>query len=251
MTPTRLLPPLLLAWGLISSPSTSAGWGDLLAPARQLLDGGGGPAASPLAEDEVARALKQALELGTWQAVAQLGRAGGYLDDPQVRIPLPSTLKALAQGMRMAGQGRLVDDFSRSINRAAEQAVPQAAGIFAEALRNMTLADARAILQGGDTAATDYFRRSSGERLRQALLPIVRRTTAENRVTASYKSLLAQSGVLGAFLNTDALDLDRYVTDRALDGLFLKLAEQERLLRRDPAARTTELLRRVFGAARG
>ena len=247
--------PALLLLGAVAAQPLQAGWGDLLNSAQQALDrsgvtDGGTGAGAALSDDEIVRGLKEALNLGVEKAIALLGRAGGYLDDPQVRIPLPDTIDTLAKGLRAAGQGELVDQFTGSMNRAAEQAVPETVAIFTQAIREMSLEDARGILQGSDSAATDYFRRHSSDRLRDAILPIVKQTTAQNQVTARYKDLAGQAGFLGSFLGQDALDLDRYVTDRALDGLFLKLAEQERLIRSDPLARSTDLLKAVFGGGR-
>lgn len=243
---------LIFLAGMTSSP-LHAGLGDLLNAAKQTLDqsgvvGGSSDAASSLTTDEIVRGLKEALNLGAEKAIELLGRSGGYLDDPQVRIPLPDTVDTIAKGLRAAGQGELVDQFTRSMNRAAEQAVPETAKIFSQSIREMSLQDARGILQGSDSAATNYFREHSSDQLRAAILPIVKQTTAENNVTAYYKRLAGQAGFLGSLLNQDALDLDRYVTDRALDGLFLKLAEQERLIREDPLARSSDLLKTVFGS---
>lgn len=248
----KRLSALLFLCGLTSLP-LYAGWGDLMNSARQALDqsgvvNGGSGAVSSLSTDEIVQGLKEALNLGVEKAIGLLGRSGGYLDDPQVRIPLPDTIDTIAKGLRAAGQGELVDQFTGSMNRAAEQAVPKTVEIFSQSIRDMSLQDARGILQSSDSAATDYFRKHSSDQLRAAILPIVKRTTAQNEVTARYKDLAGQAGFLGSLLNKDTLDLDRYVTDRALDGLFLKLAEQERLIRKDPLARSSDLLKTVFGS---
>jgi len=243
---------LIFLAGMTSSP-LHAGFGDLLNAAKQTLGqsgvvGGRSDAASSLSTDEIVRGLKEALNLGAEKAIELLGRSGGYLDDPQVQIPLPDTVDTIAKGLRAAGQGELVDQFTRSMNRAAEQAVPETAKIFSQSIREMSLQDARGILQGSDSAATDYFREHSSDQLRAAILPIVTQATAKNGVTARYKALTGQAGFLGSFIDKDSLDLDRYVTDHALDGLFLKLAEQERLIREDPLARSSDLLKTVFGS---
>ena len=227
-----------------------AGWNDWLDSAKELVTSTPQtPAASSiLASDEIIAGLKQALGIGVEKAIAILGTQGGFLDDAGVRIPLPDNLETVADGLRAVGQDQLVDEFVTAMNRAAEQAVPETLGVFTETIRGMTLEDARGILDGGDTAATDYFRDNSGTRLSQAILPIVQRATEQTGVTASYKRLTGKVGFLGSYINMDALDLDQYVTTRALDGLFLKLAQQEQLIRADPAARTTDLLQKVFGA---
>ncbi len=213
-----------------------------------------GPSAlETLSQDQIIAGLKEALARGTEQAVASLGRTNGFLRDLSVKISLPEKLQPLAQGLRGVGQGNLVDQFETTLNRAAEQAVPEAAAVLGDAIRQMTLADARSILTATNAAATDYFKRVAGPTLQTRFLPIVQRATAQVGVTSAYKQMTARLGGLGALagLSTagESLDLDAYVTGRALDGLFFKIAEQERQIRTDPAARTTELLRKVFGTA--
>lgn len=201
-----------------------------------------------LSDDQVVRGLKEALRVGTGKAIAILGHQGGYLNDSQVRIPLPENLQSIAKGLRSMGQDKLVDEFVGTLNRAAERAVPETMQVFSDTIREMSLKDARGILNGGDSAATDYFRRKGSGRLDAAILPIVQQATREAGVTSAYKDLLGKVGFLGDYVDMDALDLDRYVTARALDGLFLKLAEQERLIRQDPVARTSDILKTVFGS---
>jgi hypothetical protein len=230
-----------------------AGMEKFLKPLEGALGNAGGntassTAASALSQDQISAGLKEALEIGVDKAIDYLGQDGGFLDDAQVRIPLPSTLQQLATGLRAMGKGDLADEFVATMNHAAEQAVPKTAGIFSDAIGKMTLEDARGILDGPDDAATEYFRRTSGEQLSAAILPVVEQATEKAGVTSAYKQLVAGSGVLGNFMDSSSLDLDRYVTDKALDGLFLKLAQEEKLIRQNPAARSTELLKEVFGA---
>lgn len=206
---------------------------------------------SALSNDQVIQGLKEALQIGAEKAISLLGRDGGYLKDAQVRIPLPDTLNTVAKGLRAMGQDGLVDEFEQTINRAAEQAVPQTLNIFVDTIRNMSLEDARGILNGSDTAATDYFRSNSSERLTTAILPIVSKATTKTGVTSAYKALISEVGFLGSYVDMDSLDLDRYVTAKAMDGLFLKLAQEEQLIRKDPLARTTDILRTVFGSVSG
>jgi hypothetical protein len=146
----------------------------------------------------------------------------------------------------------MVDEFITTLNRAAEQAVPEAATILGDAIRQMSVDDARSILSGPDDAATQYFRRSSEARLSEKFLPIVQQATDQAGVTSAYKSLMKQAGggLLGGFLGSSSLDLDNYVTDQALEGLFQYIAIQEREIRENPAARSTELLQQVFGSGR-
>ena len=202
---------------------------------------------SALSEQELTGGINEALSVGVKRAVALLGRQGGYLDDAQVRIPLPGALQPVDRMLRAVGQQRYADQFVASMNHAAEQAVPVATDIFLQAIQQMKLNDARAIVNGPPDAATRYFQTHTTEQLRTAFLPIVRRATDQTQVTARYKALMSQAGGMSSLVNTRSLDLDRYVTDRALDGLFLKLAQEEERIRKDPVARSTELLRQVFG----
>ncbi len=230
-----------------------AGMEQFLKPLEGALGSAGGntastAAASALSQDEISAGLKEALDVGVDRAIAYLGQDGGFLDDPQVKIPLPSMLQQLEMGLRTMGKGDLADEFVATMNHAAEQAVPKTAGIFGEAIGKMTLEDARAILDGPDDAATEYLRQNSSEQLSAAILPVVEEATEKAGVTSAYKQLVGGSGMLGGFMDSSSLDLDRYVTDKTLDGLFVKLAQEEKLIRQNPAARSTELLKEVFGA---
>lgn len=202
-----------------------------------------------LTDEEVIRGLKEALSQGTRQAVAQLGKEGGYLNNLKVRIPMPEGLQKVEKVMRTLKQDKYADQFVATLNHAAEKAAPEAAAIFADSLSNMTLEDARGILKGGDDAATQYFRKTSEARLKERFMPIVRQATDQAGVTSAYKQLMQKAGPYTRFLGQDTADLDGYVTEKALDGLFLMVAEEERRIRQDPLARTTELLKKVFGAA--
>lgn len=214
-----------------------------------------GKALVELSEEQIAAGLREALAQGVQEAVAKLGRSNGFLQDVQVKIPLPSSLQRAESVLRGLGQEKLADDFNTALNRAAERAVPEAASVLADSVRQMSVEDARAILSSTNTAATDYFRRTSQTNLQARLLPIVKKSTAEAGVTASYKAMLDRAGLSGSsllgglgrsLLGADSLDLDEYVTRKALDGLFLKMGEEERRIRENPAARATELLRKVF-----
>ncbi len=218
---------------------------------------------SRLPSRDIAAGLKEALAKGASNAINSLGRRGGFWNNPRVRIPLPGRLEQAAGLARKLGQGAEVDAFELSMNRAAEKAVPQAAQIFADAIRRMTLSDARRILEGGNHAATDYFRRVAGGALIARIHPIVAQATASVGVTQKYKAFTSSSaggelnGALGVLESIGGksksggspLDLDDYVTQKTLDGLFAVIGEQERSIRENPAARTTDLLRRVFGGA--
>ena len=240
--------------GLGAGAATGAGLGDLLKSADEALKSATGTSSaaslgSSLSDSQIDQGLKQALAIGAERAVAILGQAGGFLDNPAVRIPLPGKLATAGKALRSVGQGALVDDFEITVNRAAEEAVPQTLGIVKNTVSGMSLEDARGILNGGDDAATMYLRDRAGDQLQQAILPIISRATDGVGATAAYKRLVDQtSGAMGGFVDTGSLDLDDYVADKTLDGLFLKLAEEERRIREDPVARSTELLKTVFGS---
>lgn len=258
MKANHLKLPLVLCTTLIAAPSP-AGFDDLLKSAGGLLNSApglssGSSTASSLSDSQIGQGLKEALSIGAERAVAILGREGGFLDDGQVRIPLPGMLGTAAKGLRAAGQGQYVDAFETTVNRAAEEAVPQTLEIVKRTVRDMTLTDVRAILSGGDDAATQFLRERAGGSLREAILPIVANATDNAGATAAYKSLKGQAdgmlgglGSLGGLVDTGSLDLDRYVTEKTLDGLFLKLAAEEKQIRQNPVARTTEILKTVFG----
>lgn len=241
---------LMLACLLASHPAI-AGWSDYLDTLKESVPTGTAttaPAVSALTTDETIAGLKEALSQGTRFAVDQLGRDGGFLDNAQVKIPMPQSLSWAEKSLRMVGQDQLADEFVASMNHAAEQAVPEAADIFGEAIQQMSLADANAILTGPDDAATQYFQTHTEDALTARMLPIVSEATANSGVTAAYKNMLSSTGGMTSLLSTDATDLDSYVTTKALDGLFLMVAEEERRIRENPLARSTDLLKKVFGS---
>jgi hypothetical protein len=218
---------------------------------------GGQPNGVNLPNSDVAAGLKEALAKSTTNAINSLGRNDGFWNNPKVRIPLPGKLEQAGNLARKMGQGAKVDEFQLSMNRAAEKAVPQVADLFGDAIRKMTLDDARGILTGGDHAATDYFRRVAGPALTDRIRPIVAKTTDSVGVTQKYKSFTSGSGggQLGGALGklggksggSGSLDLDDYVTKETLDGLFATIGDQEKSIRDNPAQQTTSLLKKVFG----
>ncbi len=204
---------------------------------------------APLSEDKIAQGLKEALEVGVRNAVSSVSRTGGYLDNPDIRIPLPGTLRKAEPVIRGAGFGDRLDAFETSMNRAAEKAAPHAKSLFWEAIRGMTIQDARTILDGPDDAATNYLRDKTSDRLRDLFEPQVHEAMSRVDVTRKYQNLTAGIASLPLGGRLGAPDLDGYVTGQALDGLFLMLAREERKIRTDPAARVTDLLQDVFGQA--
>ena len=201
-----------------------------------------------LSQSEIAEGLKQALDQGVQHAVTQLGQPGGFLDDARVRIPMPDQLVWAEKTLRTLGQNQLADEFVQSMNRAAEQAVPEVTSVFGDAIRDMSLQDARRILDGPEDAATSYFRDTSSDALTKRISPIVSKATSSTGVTSSYKSMMGKAGGISSLLGTDSVDLDSYVTQKAMDGLFLMIAEQEKLIRENPLQRSTDILQKVFGA---
>ncbi|HUD41278.1 MAG TPA: DUF4197 domain-containing protein [Dokdonella sp.] len=198
---------------------------------------------------QAAAGIKETLSRSVEAAIAQLGKPDGFLADKAVRIAVPKPLEPVAKTARRLGQGQYVDQLETAMNHAAEQAVPAAAEIFGEAIRAMSVQDALGIVGGSKDAATAYFRRSSGEALRAKMLPLVAQATDSAGVTKAYKQLTDKGGgklaALGA--SRESLDLDRYVTDKALDGLFHTIAEQEAQIRDNPVATGSALLQSLFG----
>jgi hypothetical protein len=208
-----------------------------------------------LSQAQVTDGLKQALEKGVGAAVTNLARPNGFLSNAQVRIPMPEKLRAVEKTLRAAKQDRYADEFVATMNRAAEQAVPQALPIFTEALKSMTIEDAKKLVSGGDDSATQFFKSKGEKQIQDKMLPVIKEATQKTGVTAAYKKLLEQAGGGSSFfgklgINSAALDVDSYVTQRASEGLFKMIAEEEKRIRENPQARTTELLEKVFGAAR-
>ena len=202
-----------------------------------------------LSDTKISSGLKQALQIGAEQAVKLTGRPNGYFGNPDIKILMPSNLRTLEKGLRMVGYGPKVDDFVLSMNRAAEAAAPAARKIFIDAITAMTFEDARRILSGGDTAATNYFKEKTTPQLTAAFRPVVERTMAKNGVTQQYNGLISQYKSL-PFARDQDLDIGHYVVSKALDGLFFELGQEERKIRQDPAAQTTTLLKEVFDDGR-
>ena len=236
---------------LFFSVNAQAGWRDLL---KVFSDEDEGTeevvkkVTAGLSESDIVDGLKQALTKGTRSAVSLLGKEDGFLANPQVKIPMPDSLKKVEKGLRKIGQDKVADNFVETMNRAAEKAVPEAASIFADSVREMSISDAKEILQGEDDAATQYFRLHSGEKLKGKFLPIVKDATNKVGVTSSYKKLTDKLGFLSSYMDTDKLDLDDYVTNKAMDGLFLVVAAEEKKIRENPIERTTDLLKKVFSS---
>jgi len=200
-----------------------------------------------LSEDEIINGLKQALEVGTTNAVTTVSKTDGYFKNPKIRIPLPENVMKVEKLLRTVGFGNQVDEFELSMNRAAERAAPEAKSIFWDAVKQMSFTDARQILDGPDDAATQYFQDKTSDQLQVIFKPITRQAMSEVGVTSSYQSIDDKIKTI-PFADRMSFDLDQYVTDKALNGLYLMLAEEEKKIRQDPAARVTNLLKKVFGS---
>ena len=195
---------------------------------------------------KVGAALKQALQVGTENAVRLTGKTDGYFTNKAIKILMPERLRTVERGLRTAGYGPEVDKLVLSLNRAAERAAPTAKKFFWDAIGEMTIDDAQRILNGTPTAATDYFKGKTSPSLRIAFRPIVEKAMNEVGTVRQYNELLGQAKAI-PFLKTEDYELDRYVVGKALDGLYYVVGEEERKIRSDPSARVTDLLKDVFG----
>ena len=211
---------------------------------------------SGLSQDQMVTGLKEALGKGVQQAVGGLGKPDGFLKDAGVKIPMPESMQKVEKTLRSLGQDKMADEFVTTMNRAAEQAVPEAAAVLGDSVKQMSIADAKAILTGTNNAATQYFRRTSETNLYSRFYPIVKKATAATGVTSAYKQMMEKASGFGgglgglgsSLLGKESADIDGYVTSKTLDGLFAKIADEERRIRENPVARTTDLLQKVFGA---
>jgi len=233
--PSRLA---LIGWLLITLPACAE-----LDQSLKVL--GLQPEGGVLDETKIAAGLKEALQVGTGNAVNLTGRQDGYFRNQAIKILMPDQLRSFEKGLRTFGFGPEVDDFVMSMNRAAERAAPQAKAIFLGTIREMTFTDAKQILNGGQTAATDYFKGKTTDKLTAAFRPEVEKAMNEVGVTRQYKELVGHFKAI-PFAKSDLMDIDRYVVGKSLDGLFVMLAEEERKIRTNPSARVTDLLKEVF-----
>ena len=245
MCPMRRASLALLALALLPRRAT-AQLDELLKQLPPLPGGTRGPIPSSLGEVKIGEGLKQALQIGTENAVKLTGRLDGYFKNQAIKILMPDRLKTFERALRTVGYDRQVDAFILKMNRAAERAAPAAKQIFWDAIGAMTIDDARGILDGRETAATEYFKSKTTAPLTTAFSPVVHRTMAEVGVTGQYEELFGRAQRI-PFLDLEAFDLDHYVVGKALDGLFHVVGDEEKRIRTNPAARVTDLLREVFG----
>lgn len=215
------------------------------------IDGSRNDSVHQLPQSDVVAALKASLADGAAAAVTELGRTDGFWGNSARRIPLPGWLDNASGVLRSAGLGEQMDGLQLSLNRAAEQATAEAGPIVRETINAMSVGDAYDILQGSDTAATDYLRAHAGDQLAAKFEPIIARTTAQSQAVSRYQALTSRARPMLSFVPGVNLDLNDYVTQQALDGLFAVIGQQEARLRANPGAASSALLRRVFGAASG
>jgi len=196
---------------------------------------------------EAASGLKSALEQGSSAAVDLLGKTDGFLGNKAVKIPLPGSLKKYEKLMRGVGMGKYADELILTMNRAAEAAVPEAKKLFVDAIKKMSVQDAKGILTGGQTSGTDYFKRTTSGQLREKFLPIVKSATAKVQLAETYNEY-AQKGAQFGLVSKENANLDDYVTQKALDGLFYMVAEEEKKIRQNPLLAGSDIVKKVFGA---
>lgn len=242
--------------GVMSS-TAHAGWGDLLKEAvenedlqKQVLDTVGGSSSTGkvtnLDTQTLINGLKEALEVGSQRAIEDISQSGGYLNNSNIRIPLPGSINKVASLLRKYGLSDQVDQFEESMNRAAEKAAPQATDLILTAIKEMSFEDAKKIYQGSDDAATQYFKEKTSTKLRELFQPSVKTSLGEVGATRYYGELANEAKDIPFVGDQLNIDLDNYVTEEALNGLFTVLASEEKKIRENPTARTTELLKQVF-----
>lgn len=215
--------------------------------ARVLMDSPSSSAPlSGLSTEQIVAGLKEALRVGSSDVVSQLGKTGGFNLDPKIRIPLPATLARVDTGLKAIGMGQLTDDLQVRMNSAAEQATAKALPLFVNAIQQMTIADARSILSGQQDAATQYLRKTMGAELAQKIQPIVGTTLQQAGAVQAYDRVMGQYGAM-PLVSGVKTDLNNFVTEKAMDGIFYYVAREETAIRANPAKRTTEILRTVFG----
>jgi hypothetical protein len=200
---------------------------------------------SGLSDTKIASGLKEALQVGANNAVKLTGQKDGYFGNAAIKILMPKSMRPVETGLRAIGYGPKVDEFVLSMNRAAEKAAPQAKKIFGDAILSMSFEDARKILKGNDTAATEYFKSKTTADLTTAFRPIVEQSMKDTGVTRQYEDLVGKYQTL-PFMKSPSLDINNYVVSQALNGLFFMLGEEEKKIRKNPAARVTSLLKEVF-----
>lgn len=200
-----------------------------------------------LSSGDATAGLKAALDQGVASAVASLGKPDGFWGNPKVRIPLPENMQRARSAMKLMGRSGEFDDLERAVNRAAEDAVPQAKQLLTGAVKSMTVEDAKGILRGGNDSVTQFFKAKTAPQLTERFLPVVTKVTAKSGLAQQYNALAGQAAQFG-LVKSDESTIERYVTQKALDGLYAMIGEEERKIRANPVAAGSDLIRKVFGA---
>ena len=223
--------------------NAQAGWQDFVDEIKSKTKSIG---KSELSSKEIAEGLKEALKVGSKKSIDILGKQDGFYKDKSVKIPMPDSLKKVDKILRDIGQKDLANKFVKTMNRAAEKSVQSTATIFVSAIKQMTLKDAVKIYKGKEDEATRYFRKTKSSEIHETIKPIVSKATKETGVTSYYKDISKKIRNLHPSLAKEMPDIDNYVTEKTMDGIFYKLAKEEALIRKDPVARTTDILKKVF-----
>ena len=241
---TTVLSVMICSFALsaVAVPSAAGGWRDVMKDVQKALSG-----EESITEADIIQGLKEALHIGTDKAIKGVSKINGFYKNQKIKIPLPGSVQKVEKLLRAAGYGAKVEAFELSMNRAAEKAAPKAKSLFWDAIKGMSFSDAKTILKGRDNEATLYFEDKTSDKLQAIFKPIVNDAMHQVGVTRAYQDLDAKVRSI-PFAERLSFDLDQYVTEGALNGLFLMLAEEEAKIRRDPAARVTDLLKRVFGS---
>lgn len=235
----RVLIVIPLIW-MVFTTLSYAGWLDDVIKSKSIIP------KKELDDQTIISGLKEALSIGTEKAVKEVSHMDGYFANQMIKILMPEKIQKVADVLKKVGFHKQVDDFILSMNRAAEKASPQAISFFVEAIKNMNFEDARKILSGGDTSATDFFKQKTSDKIYNAFKPIVASTMDEVGVTHAYKEMIGKYESI-PLMKKESVDLNHYVTNKALDGLFYMVGQEEKKIRTNPAARVTDLLKTVFG----
>ena len=247
----RLLPATLLA--LFITQADALDFGTLKDALKSTGNSGtttstsSGTGVSSLSNDEASSGLKEALTQGVSKAVGTLGAADGFFGNKEVKIPLPKSLKKIEKGMKLMGLGKQSDELVLKMNRAAEAAVPEAKALLIGSIKQMTLADAKAILTGPQDAATQYFKKTTSAQMSEKFLPIVTKATENVQLAASYNKYADMGSKFGVVKKEDA-NIEQYVTNKALDGVYFMIAKEEAAIRKDPLGQASSLIKKVFGS---
>jgi len=236
------------AVGRVAEPSAQIPASAPVTPSTPPSSSAASPSIAALSSEQVAETLKEALGKGLQHAVSTLGQPGGFLTNLNVRIPIPDKLQLIEKGLRAINQGQYADQCITTMNQAAEQAVPAAADVFVTSLKNISVQDAKGILNGPQDAATQYFRKATEAELTTKFSPIVQQSMTKCGTTAAYQQLLDKAKGVTPLFSNPSLDLNAYVTSKAMDGLFKTVAEEEKRIRENPVERSTDLLKSVFGS---